>query len=322
MEIFEDPKENRYSIFPIKHEKIYNLYLNLRSLFWTENEIKAELENDVYTDLPEEVQEVLSFILFWFYVGDGVIAGRLSMISQDIQMIELTFLFNYIEVSENVHNICYSMLVQKYFTTTLSQQEIFQKIMEDPAIVRKLAWIENISKKCKTFAEKMLLNLIIESIFFMDGFVMIYWINTYFKGLRMKGLFKTNEFISREESMHVAIAIIIINMCKNKVEEEEIHRLFREAIELESDVLRFMLRQKQQIFNLSHSQLVDYLRYLADDILEKLGCSKLYNVDQPFPFMDKLSLPRLSDFFEEKSVSEYQLADTKVDYDKLLKDFV
>ena len=64
-----------------------------------------------------------------------------------------------------------------------------------------------------------------------------------------------------------------------------------------------------------------YIEYVADFWLVELGCQKVYNSENPFDFMEMLSLQSKSNFFE-KRVAEYQKTSDKViDFDNLDDDF-
>jgi ribonucleoside-diphosphate reductase subunit M2 len=50
-----------------------------------------------------------------------------------------------------------------------------------------------------------------------------------------------------------------------------------------------------------------YIEFVADRLLVELGCEKIYNVENPFDFMEHISLEGKTNFFE-KRVGEYQKA--------------
>jgi ribonucleoside-diphosphate reductase beta chain len=51
--------------------------------------------------------------------------------------------------------------------------------------------------------------------------------------------------------------------------------------------------------------MCQYIEFVADRLLLALGCSKIYNVTNPFDFMEMISLQGKTNFFE-KRVAEYQ----------------
>ena len=64
-----------------------------------------------------------------------------------------------------------------------------------------------------------------------------------------------------------------------------------------------------------------YIEFVADYWLSELGCKKFYNTENPFDFMDMLSLQNKGNFFEKK-VSEYQKpSDRSIDFESLDEDF-
>ena len=53
-----------------------------------------------------------------------------------------------------------------------------------------------------------------------------------------------------------------------------------------------------------------YIKFIADRLLYSLGVAKKYNVENPFEWMDMISLQGKTNFFE-KRVGDYQKAGVK-----------
>jgi ribonucleotide reductase beta subunit family protein with ferritin-like domain len=67
--------------------------------------------------------------------------------------------------------------------------------------------------------------------------------------------------------------------------------------------------------------MAQYIEFVADFWLVELGCTKVFNVENPFDFMEMLSLQGKKNFFEGR-VSEYQKPnDRNIDFNNLSEDF-
>jgi ribonucleotide reductase beta subunit family protein with ferritin-like domain len=60
--------------------------------------------------------------------------------------------------------------------------------------------------------------------------------------------------------------------------------------------------------------MTQYIKFIADRLVVQLGYKKIYNVSNPFDFMELISLESKTSFFERR-VSEYALANKIVDAD-------
>ena len=152
-------------------------------------------------------------------------------------------------------------------------------------------------------AKQILINLIMEGLFFSGSFCIIFWVNhTYGK---LPGLTKANEFISRDEGMHTDFGIGLYNRrILNRLSQELVHEIMGEAVDLESEFMAEAL--PKGLLNMNANLMTQYIQYVADGLLSDLGYDKLYSVENPFDFMKKQSVSvRISDFFVDPNVSEY-----------------
>jgi len=122
----------------------------------------------------------------------------------------------------------------------------------------------------------------------------------------MPGLSFSNELISRDEGMHCDFAVLLHNnYLANKVSEERIKEIILSALEIEKEFITESLPVK--LIGMNADLMKQYLEFVADRLLVDLGCSKVFNVENPFDFMANISLQGKTNFFE-KRVGEYQKA--------------
>ena len=135
----------------------------------------------------------------------------------------------------------------------------------------------------------------------------------------MPGLCFSNELISRDEALHTEFACLLYNnYVKNKLSEERIQEIVIEALEIEKEFIISSLPVK--LIGMNSDLMLQYLEYVADNLLLSLGCKKVYKSKNPFPFMEKISIEGKTNFFE-KRVSEYKKSNVISNKIENLSDF-
>ena len=204
----------------------------------------------------------------------------------------------------------YSLLIDKYVKDVKEKDILFNAIEEIPCVKRKAEWaIKWMSKDSASFAKRVVAFAVVEGIFFSGSFCAIFWLKK--RGL-MPGLTFSNELISRDEGMHTDFAVLIYSMLTNKLESEEIYKIVTEAVEIEKNFINDSI--PCAMIGMNSDLMSQYIEYVADRLIVQLGYAKYYNSDNPFDFMQLISMENKTNFFE-KRVSEYSLANVKVDKD-------
>jgi len=203
---------------------------------------------------------------------------------------------------ENIHSETYSLLIDTYVKDEKEKNILFKAIENFPAIAKKaewaLKWIDSPS-----FAERLIAFAAVEGIFFSGAFCSIYWLKK--RGL-MPGLTFSNELISRDEGMHCDFAVHLHNNhLINKVSKDRITEIITNALDIEREFITESL--PVSLIGMNAKLMTQYLEFVTDRLLVELGCKKVYNVTNPFDFMDMISLEGKTNFFE-KRVGEYQKA--------------
>jgi ribonucleoside-diphosphate reductase beta chain len=154
------------------------------------------------------------------------------------------------------------------------------------------------------FARRLVAFAIVEGLFFSGAFCAIYWLKE--RNL-LPGLTKSNEFIARDEGQHTEFAITLYKMIRyTRLSVEEAHQLFAEAVDVETDFINESIPCR--MIGMNATLMTQYIQYVADGLLVRLGYPAIYGASNPFPFMDLIGMPGRSNFFEER-VSLYQRAD-------------
>ena len=301
------PNDNRFVIFPIQHDDLWEWYKKQQACFWTAEEI--DLNPDIVdwtTKLTDDERYFIKHILAFFAASDGIVNENLAEnFVNEVQYSEAKFFYGFQIMMENIHSETYSLLIDTYVKDEIEKDQLFRAIEVFPAIKKKadwaLKWIESDS-----FAERLIAFAAVEGIFFSGAFCSIFWLKK--RGL-LPGLTFSNELISRDEGMHCDFAVHLHNNhIVNRVPQERIKEIIVDALNIEREFVTESL--PVSLIGMNARLMTQYLEFVTDRLLLEFGCDKVYDVTNPFDFMEMISLEGKTNFFE-KRVSEYQKAGVK-----------
>ncbi len=301
--LMENP--NRYVIFPIQYKEIWEAYKKHQALFWTAEEIDLSDDLAHWEKLNDDERFFIENILAFFAGSDGIVLENLgSRFITEIQIPEARTFYSFQMMIESIHSEVYGLLIDSYVKDTKKKNFLFNAIQTIPAVKKKADWaIKWIDDKNSSFASRLVAFIVVEGIFFSGSFCAIYWLKS--RGL-MPGLTQSNEFIARDEGLHGLFGVLLYKHLKyTQLSEKEIHAIFSEAVEIETEFICDSLPCK--LIGMNSDAMTQYIQYVADYWLVNMGYNKLYNVDNPFDFMNMISLQQKTNFFEAR-VSEYSLS--------------
>lgn len=317
--ILEENKD-RFVVFPIQHHDLWQWYKKQEASFWTAEEIDLHQDlSDWEHKLSEDEKYFVKHILAFFAASDGIVNENLAEnFVNEVQYTEAKFFYGFQIMMENIHSETYSLLIDTYVKDEAEKSILFKAIENFPAIKKKadwaLRWIDSPS-----FAERLIAFAAVEGIFFSGAFCSIFWLKK--RGL-MPGLTFSNELISRDEGLHCDYAVHLHNNhLVNKVSKERIQEIIVDALNIEREFITESL--PVSLIGMNSTLMTQYLEFVTDRLLVELNCEKVYNVSNPFDFMDMINLQGKTNFFE-KRVGEYQKAgvmnkdkekDSKISFD-------
>ena len=299
----------RFVLFPIEHKHLWEAYKKAESSFWTAEEIDFSKDNNDWDKLNDNEKYFLKNIIAFFAGSDGIVLENLvSNFCSEIQLAEARCFYGFQIAIENIHSEVYSLLIDKYVKDENEKHTLFNAIEEIPCVKRKADWaLKWMDPKNATFAERVVAFAVVEGIFFSGSFCAIFWIKK--RGL-LPGLTFSNELISRDEGMHTDFAVLIYKMLVNKLHADTIYKIVTEAVEIEKSFIVDSI--PCALIGMNAELMQQYIEYVADRLLVQLGYAKYYNAENPFDFMQLISMENKTNFFE-KRVSEYSLANVKTD---------
>ncbi len=296
--------KDRFVLFPIKHHDIWEWYKKSEASFWTAEEIDLHSDiKDWETKLNDDERYFIKHVLAFFAASDGIVNENLAEnFVNEVQYTEAKFFYGFQIMMENIHSETYSLLIDTLIKDPAERDRLFHAIETFDAIKEKadwaLRWIESPS-----FAERLIAFAAVEGIFFSGSFCSIFWLKK--RGL-MPGLTFSNELISRDEGMHCDFAVHLHNNhLINQVPKDRIKQIITEALDIERSFITESL--PVDLIGMNSRLMVQYLEFVADRLLSELNCEKVYNVSNPFEFMEMISLEGKTNFFE-KRVSDYRKA--------------
>jgi ribonucleoside-diphosphate reductase beta chain len=296
--------KDRFVLFPIKYDAIWKMYKQAEASFWTAEEIDlASDKTDWEEKLNADEKHFISHVLAFFAASDGIVNENLVMnFMQDVTIPEARCFYGFQIAIENIHAETYSLLIDTYIKDDKEKDRLFNAIDTIPAVAQKAEWALKWIENAPSFAHRLVAFAAVEGIFFSGSFCSIFWLKK--RGL-MPGLAFSNELISRDEGMHTDFACLIYSMLNNKPSKEEVLEIITGAVGFEEAFVSDAL--PVSLIGMNAEMMVEYIHFVADRLLESLGYEKHYMANNPFPWMDMISIQGKTNFFEKK-VAEYQKA--------------
>ena len=306
----------RFVLFPIEHNDIWKYYKQQEACFWTAEEIDlAQDIQDWDNKLNDDEKHFVKHILAFFAASDGIVNENIALnFVNEVQYTEAKMFYGFQIMMENIHSETYSLLIDSYIKDKEDQLNLFNAIETIPAIKKKAEWAMRWIEK-GTFVERLIAFAAVEGIFFSGSFCSIFWLKK--RGL-MPGLTFSNELISRDEGMHCDFACHLSNNhIQNKLSEDKIKEIIVSALAIEKEFILEALPVR--LIGMNSDLMSQYLEFVTDRLLTALGCSKVYNSENPFDFMQNIALQGKTNFFE-KRVAEYQKAGVNNKSDESIED--
>ncbi|MBX9852882.1 MAG: ribonucleoside-diphosphate reductase small subunit [Cytophagaceae bacterium] len=296
--------KNRFVLFPIQHDDIWQMYKKAEASFWTAEEIDLSQDtNDWENKMNDNERHFISHVLAFFAASDGIVNENLAQsFLEKVQYAEAKCFYGFQIMMENIHSETYSLLIDTYIKNPKEKDRLFNALDTVPCVKKKadwaLKWIDN-----GDFMERLIAFSAVEGIFFSGSFCSIFWLKK--RGL-MPGLSFSNELISRDEGLHCDFACLLYTKhIINKFPQEKVTEIIIDAVKIEQEFVTDAL--PVDLIGMNSKLMAQYIEFVADRLLVALGCPKYYNASNPFDFMEMISLQGKTNFFE-KRVAEYQKA--------------
>ncbi|KAL6509167.1 hypothetical protein OROGR_022477 [Orobanche gracilis] len=297
------PNQDRFCMFPIQYPQIWEMYKKAQASFWTAEEVDLSEDLRHWETLTPDERHFIKLVLAFFAASDGIVLENLAgRFMKEVQISEARAFYGFQIAIENIHSEMYSLLLESYIKDSAEKDMLFRAIETVPCVEKKAKWALRWIDGSETFAERIIAFACVEGIFFSGSFCAIFWLKK--RGL-MPGLTFSNELISRDEGLHCDFACLLYSLLRMKPSEEKVKGIVAEAVRIEREFVCDAL--PCALVGMNGELMSQYIEFVADRLLNELGYGKLYNVGNPFDWMELISLQGKTNFFE-KRVGDYQKA--------------
>lgn len=292
---------HRFVILPIEHQDIWAMYKKAEASFWTVEEVDLSKDLQHWVALKADEQYFIKHVLAFFAASDGIVNENIvERFMTEVQCTEARCFYGFQIMMENIHSEMYSRLIEAYVKDRAEQDQLFNALQNFPAVKRKGEWaMKWTSDRTATFAERVVAYAAVEGIFFSGSFACIFWLKQ--RGV-MPGLTFSNELISRDEGLHTDFACLMFKKLVNKPSNDAVIAIIDEAVVIEKEFLTEAL--PCGLLGMNAVLMAQYIEFVADRLLVALGMGKIYKAENPFPFMENISIQGKTNFFERR-VGEY-----------------
>lgn len=302
------PTLSRFSPVPVKHMDIWEVYKTAQAVNWVPEEIDYGTDLHEWHELSRDERHFLKHVLAFFNGADGIVQENLMMnFVLEVQYAEARQFYAHQAYVESVHAETYGTLLSTYVTDEAEREQMMEAIQEAPSVRDKAAWALKWMDPSQPFAQRLVAFICVEGIMFSGSFCAIFWMKQRSK---LAALTFSNDFISRDEGLHQQFGeLLYTKHLKHKLPAADVQRIVAEAVDAEVEFVHEAIPSTMRDPHIDADRMVEYVKYVADRILSTLGCPKLYNSEQPFPWMESISLRSLTNFFESRN---HQYVDGRV----------
>jgi ribonucleotide reductase beta subunit family protein with ferritin-like domain len=302
-------KSDRFVLFPIEHKDIWDMYKKAEASFWTAEELDLESDKRDWDSLSPDERFFLENVLAFFAASDGIVnENLLSNFASEVTLPEARCFYGFQIMIENIHSEVYSLLIDTYCKGQ-RKMELFRSLEENPVVQKKAEWCLRWANSDRSFHERLLAFAACEGIFFSGSFCAIFWLKK--RGL-MPGLCFSNELISRDEGLHCDFACLL----HSKLGPIEGGReIILEAVDIEKEFITESL--PVSLIGMNADLMKKYIEFVGDRLLVSLGMNKEFFSENPFDWMNLISLQGKTNFFE-KRVGEYSKCGVGVKEEEML----
>jgi len=294
----------RYSIFPIIHNDLWERYKQAEKQTWVAEE--TDLSKDKFDELKEPEKIYLKNILAFFAISDGLVIDNLATnFLNEVEVLEAQYFYGHQTFIEQVHANGYSLLIDTYIKNLIERDELFNSMVTNQAVKKKADWAENWIQH-PSFAHRLIAFACVEGIAFSSVFSGVFWFRSRNK---MPGLAAMNELILRDETSHYEFAVHLYNNYLKddyKLSKEEIRNIVLSCFDIEKTFVEESMPEGLQ--GLTKQDMVKYVKYVTDIVLNDFGCETEFKVTNPLEYMSRIGLSSKNNFFEKRE-GEYTRID-------------
>lgn len=305
--------DKRTSYKPFEYPDVLKFTELLNKSFWVHSELDFTADvQDFHSHLAPHEKEAIRKSLLAIAQIEVAVKSFWGDLYHHLPKPEFNGLGSTFAECEFRHSEAYSRLI-----TVLGYDDDFQKVLEEPVIKKRVAYLQEALQHTKSDNPReyvfslILFSILIENVSLFSQFAIILSF-TRFKGY-MKNVSNIIAWTSVDEQVHANAGIYIINQIKkefpdffDKGTQGAIVDLVQKSIDVESEILDWIF-STGDIENISKENLIDFMKFRADESLSEIGMNKIYHVstEQYRPmqwFEEEVFANSLDDFFAKRPV--------------------
>ena len=295
-------------MYPIQYQGLWDLYQKQLSSFWKPQEIDFSKDYEDFVELSADEQHYIKRVLAFFAASDGIVNFNLSKrFLQEIKIMEAITCYTFQMMIEGIHSETYSLMLDNLIKDPTEKDHLFQSIKTVESVKKLGDWAMHWIESDLSFAHRVVAFAVVEGIFFSGAFASIFWLKRYKSNGRLflQGLVKSNEFIARDEGMHVQFACEIYKLLETKLSKEAVFEIIDDGVKVAKIFMKDALPIR--LLGMNSESMEQYIECVADRLSMDLGYKKMYNTPNPFVFMETIGMLGKSNFFESRP-TDYQSA--------------
>ena len=303
-----DESNSRFTMYPIQYQGLWDLYQKQLSSFWKPQEIDFSKDYEDFVELSVDEQHYIKRVLAFFAASDGIVNFNLSKrFLQEIKIMEAITCYTFQMMIEGIHSETYSLMLDNLIKDPIEKDHLFQSIKTVESVKKLGDWAMLWIESDLSFAHRVIAFAVVEGIFFSGAFASIFWLKRYKSNGRLflQGLVKSNEFIARDEGMHVQFACEIYKLLQTKLSKEAVFEIIDDGVKVAKNFMKDALPIR--LLGMNSESMEQYIECVADRLSMDLGYKKMYNTPNPFVFMETIGMLGKSNFFESRP-TDYQSA--------------
>jgi ribonucleoside-diphosphate reductase beta chain len=303
-----DESNSRFTMYPIQYQGLWDLYQKQLSSFWKPQEIDFSKDYEDFVELSADEQHYIKRVLAFFAASDGIVNFNLSKrFLQEIKIMEAITCYTFQMMIEGIHSETYSLMLDNLIKDPTEKDHLFQSIKTVESVKKLGDWAMHWIESDLSFAHRVVAFAVVEGIFFSGAFASIFWLKRYKSNGRLflQGLVKSNEFIARDEGMHVQFACEIYKLLETKLSKEAVFEIIDDGVKVAKIFMKDALPIR--LLGMNSESMEQYIECVADRLSMDLGYKKMYNTPNPFVFMETIGMLGKSNFFESRP-TDYQSA--------------
>ena len=298
----------RLNLFPIQYPDIWEYYQKQKAAYWVPEEVDLSQDVNDWEQLDREEQHFLLMVFAFFAGSDLIVNENLDTeFTECVRVPELKMAYHFQEMMEDIHTQQYQTILEALVKEATLKSNLLQSTLEIPTIKAKADWARKYITN-GSWVQRLLAFAIVEGIFFSASFCSIFWVK---KRNLLKGVCQSNEFIARDEGMHRDLAVLLYrNYVEHKLSEETVCTMIQDAVEVERAFIEACL--PYHLTGMNKMLMNQYVQFVADALAIELIGKAIYHVENPFMWMNLISMEGKTNFFEKK-VSSYSRQAALVD---------